>query len=101
MKQIDARIRKLAADYPAFHFLQRTVFELPDAIVLGCTLWTDLKGGEEVTAAVEHVVNDYKFIYVNGVREKRQARVADIHAEFEKDVAFLQREIAIHRGGPK
>lgn len=61
-----ARCAEVAAEFPNVHFLDRQRIVYKDIAFLGCTLWTDLKGMNAVTAATS--MNDYRLITEDGAQ---------------------------------
>lgn len=51
---------RVASEFPNVHFMDRQRVDRGGVAFLGCTLWTDLTGGDGTTAAA--YMNDYRFI---------------------------------------
>jgi 3',5'-cyclic AMP phosphodiesterase CpdA len=75
------------------HFLERERVNIGDLAFLGCTLWSDVSGSEDL---VESRMSDYHVICAEG-GGNRKLRAADTLAWHQRDRAWLTQELAACR----
>lgn len=81
----------IAAEFPNVHFLDRRRVDRAGVAFLGATLWTDLRGHEDIA---NKYMNDYKMIAMVDDAGIRPLRPADTTEEHLVDRAWLDSEIS-------
>jgi len=76
------------------HFLERGRVDIGDLAFLGCTLWSDVSGSEEL---VESRMSDYHVICAEGGGANRKLRAADTLVWHRRDRTWLTEELAACR----
>jgi len=80
----------IAAEFPNVHFLDRRRVDRAGVAFLGATLWTDLRGHEDLANTY---MNDYKMIAVADQESVRPLRPSDTTEAHLVDRAWLDSEI--------
>jgi predicted phosphodiesterase len=76
-------LRRECAQFPNVYFLENDTKIIDDVTFIGCTLWTDMNGGDPLTLhAVADMMNDYRIVRNSdrGYTKLRPAHTAWQHA---------------------
>jgi len=75
MNEVDELIRKITSEFKNVYFLQNSVVELYDKVILGTTLWTNIPNKDVMN--VTNYMNDYVYMYKKNDKFVSLAQGAD------------------------
>jgi predicted phosphodiesterase len=83
-------LRRECAKFPNVYFLENDVKTIGDVTFIGCTLWTDMNGGDPLTLhAVADMMNDYRIVR-NSDQGYTKLRPAHTAAHHRRSVEYIR-----------
>ena len=99
MEKCDRFLKQLEERFDNLHFLQKSVLDLDDCVVLGCTLWSAIP--EEVMDEIRSNLNDYHSIYTTDSQHEstssRLLKPIDTNTIHYEHIAWLKAQLELYR----